>query len=166
MNSLLGKRYAATYQVQLQIHDLNDVPLNTGKLYVKWKWHENGRSESGFTAHREVADNEVIWEQAYEYRVDIYVSRKTKLAEDHILRLSVRQETKSGKSHSRIGVVLINHTEFLSTNQSTRRHLLKESRVNSSLKVTINMQHVSGDPSMFVLCVAPHPPFLSARYLC
>ncbi|KAJ3072455.1 hypothetical protein HK102_006229, partial [Quaeritorhiza haematococci] len=56
-----------------------------------------------------------------------------------------KQEVNGGRAED-VGMVSVNLAEFASSRSTTKRYLLQESRLNSVVRVTMNMKLVKGDP--------------------
>jgi hypothetical protein len=61
-----------------------------------------------------------------------------------MLIIEVWVEMISGRERFRIGSVTINLSEYVSVKSETRRYLLQDSKMNSTVKVTIAVDHVEG----------------------
>ncbi|CAG2162724.1 unnamed protein product [Oppiella nova] len=75
----------------------------------------------------------------------------TGILESCVLRVSVRKESKGGRSYHKLGFADINLAEFAGAGLITRRYLLegydtKHRSDNSTLNVSIEMTLLSGDP--------------------
>lgn len=66
------------------------------------------------------------------------------------IRISVRKESKGGRSYQKLGFIDLNLAEFAGSGQTTRRCLLegydtRQRQDNSMVRVTIKMHMLSGD---------------------
>ncbi|KAJ3195977.1 hypothetical protein HK101_010483 [Irineochytrium annulatum] len=66
------------------------------------------------------------------------------------LLLYIKQEVNGGRSSEDVGMVAINLAEFADTKSTMRRLLLQDSRVNSVLRIRIDMSLTKGDGTFTV----------------
>ena len=74
------------------------------------------------------------------------VNNSTNLVEPCMLSLWVKQLDAKTNKFERVGDVELNLSEFLSSNETSRICLLHNSKMNSSLMLTIRTRQFSGDP--------------------
>ncbi|KAJ2070755.1 hypothetical protein GGH13_003808 [Coemansia sp. S155-1] len=71
-NLFVPRARLATFNVQLRIEDLNNVPPLNGLFYVKWRLQDY----SGSTPRAPVVNREVRWSQAVEKSADISIAKE------------------------------------------------------------------------------------------
>lgn len=125
-----------------QIIDLNNVPLVTGTSYVKWHLPSSTSAEHrGRTFKSTIRDHKVAWDYEKTIPVRLTIDRHGMLQESEI-HFEVVQEYSSGVRGETIilGNVRLNLSEYVEASDETeegvtRRHLMQESKINSTLKV-------------------------------
>jgi hypothetical protein len=132
------------FRVHVTIHSLEHIPYARGFIMIKWK--TKGHKHEGITATREVTAYTCHFNEDFEYEQQLSVNKKTNIVQSEILRLSVRQDLTGRDDFERMGIVEIDLAQFAGTREITTIFLLKESKVNSSLRVTVRMRLIAGDP--------------------
>ncbi|CAE6337869.1 unnamed protein product [Rhizoctonia solani] len=96
-----------------------------------------------------IADHTVRWDELVEMAVPIGIPKDTKKLMPADLKLTVEQVPKSPehlvKPRAALGVVRINLAEYAGKGPVTRRYLLRESKTNATLKLTIQVKWLSGE---------------------
>lgn len=126
-----------------QIIDLNNVPLVSGTSYVKWHLPSSTSAEHrGHTTKAIIRDHKGGWDYVKNLPVRLTVDRNGMLQESEI-HFEVLQEYSSGARADRIvlGNVRLNLSEYVGGSDDgeesvTRRYLMQESKINSTLKVS------------------------------
>lgn len=126
-----------------QIIDLNNVPLVSGTSYVKWHLPSSTSAEHrGHTTKAIIRDHKVGWDYVKNLPVRLTVDRNGMLQESEI-HFEVLQEYSSGARADRIvlGNVRLNLSEYVGGSDDgeesvTRRYLMQESKINSTVKVS------------------------------
>ncbi|KAJ3415010.1 hypothetical protein HDV05_005655 [Chytridiales sp. JEL 0842] len=136
-----------TFAVQCQLVDLVNLPYVSGYYYTKWK--VRGTSFRGVTARSTVIDHTVSWNASFEFDTTISIGKDNVLLPAELI-LYVKQEVNGGRSSEDIGMVTINLAEFAGSRSTSKRFLLQQARVNSIVKVVINMRLIKGDPMYIV----------------
>ncbi|KAJ1668524.1 hypothetical protein GGF42_007036 [Coemansia sp. RSA 2424] len=85
-NLFVPRARIASFNVQLRIEDLNNVPPLNGLFYVKWRLQDY----SGSTTRVPVVNREVRWSQAVEKSADISIAKEGVLAPCE-LKISIKQ---------------------------------------------------------------------------
>lgn len=151
-NVLVPKSRKPRFNLTLQIHDLNNVPLVSGAAYVKWHLHNSTKGDArGRTDKALIKEHKVNWR--YERTVSnirMTVDRSGMLNEQLVI-FEINQEY-SGRERIMLGTVTLNLAEYAEVEKETRRYLMQDSKINSTLKITIAMTQVSGDTNF---CVPP-----------
>lgn len=103
----------------------------------------------GITAWTELSDHTATWDHNLALIVRMDVDRETLDLHASELRLTVLQKTDPGDQyqpqHPRFGIVYLNLAEYVDVGPVTRRHLLRESKTNATLQLTIELEHVGGE---------------------
>ncbi|KAJ1798280.1 hypothetical protein LPJ59_002602 [Coemansia sp. RSA 2399] len=127
-NLFVPRARMASFNVQLRIEDLNNVPPLNGVFYAKWKFQDH----SGTTPRVPVVNREVRWLHAVEKIIDIPVSKDGMLTSCEF-KITIKQEVYS-HVHMKIGTLNINLSEYALLSGSSRRYFLQESKLNCTLK--------------------------------
>src|SRR5579859_6659323 len=142
---MLSKSSRPKLKLHLQIHELSSIPLVTGQVFVKWHILHSSRGECrGKTDRAPIIDHKAGWtDYRRECTFKVGIGRGGVLQE-RMLIMEVWVEMISGRERLRIGNVAVNLSEYASVKSETRRYLLQESKMNSTVKVTISVVHVEG----------------------
>ena len=127
-----------------QILDLNNVPLVSGTSYVKWHLPSSTSAEHrGRTSKEAIREHKVVWGYEKLLPVRMTIDRNAQLQESEI-HFEVMQEYSSGARGERIilGNVRLNLAEYVDAGEDgdrnvTRRYLMQDSKINSTLKVSV-----------------------------
>ncbi|KAF9781097.1 N-terminal C2 in EEIG1 and EHBP1 proteins-domain-containing protein [Thelephora terrestris] len=108
--------------------------------------HSDGR---GMTPWTELSDHTATWDHHVALIIRMDVDRETLDLHSSELKLTVLQKTDPGEQYQpqrpRFGVVYLNLAEYVDVGPITRRHLLRESKTNATLQLTIDLEHVGGE---------------------
>jgi len=147
MFNFLNTTTKIKFQVQLTIHALLQIPPLYGTVFIKIKMKP---SLKVITSKQLINQNSVIWEQTFSFECDFKIDKNTNILVDKLLRLSIRQEAKGTLKESRIGVITINLAELAGMRKTNKIFQVQESKLNSTLNVTIEMRQLSGAPTFKV----------------
>ncbi|KAJ2856171.1 hypothetical protein J3B02_001753 [Coemansia erecta] len=134
----------ATFQVQLRIEDLNNVPPLSGVFYAKWKCQDH----SGTSPRVPVVNQEVRWSHAVKKTIDIPISKDGVLTPCE-LKVAIKQEVYS-HVRTKVGSLTVNLSEYARLSGSSRRYFLQECKLNCTLKLSILVSQQSGPESFDV----------------
>ncbi|KAM3415219.1 hypothetical protein BST61_g8750 [Cercospora zeina] len=166
--SFVSKARRVRFELTLRIVDLNNVPLVTGSSFVKWHLPSSNAAE-----HRGRSNKCPIREHRVQYHYEKQTAVRLTVGKDGMLHecpihFEVQQEYSSGGRGERIklGDVHLNLAEYVDTALDlpaspppppragdapaehdygiTRRYLMQDSKINSTLKIGIYMRHVEG----------------------
>ncbi|KAL8825761.1 MAG: hypothetical protein Q9170_007668 [Blastenia crenularia] len=135
-----------------RIVDLNNVPLVSGTSYVKWHLPSSTSAEHrGRTSKEVIKEHKVAWDYGKLLPVRLTIDRNGMLQESEV-HFEVMQEYSSGARGERIilGNVRLNLAEYVEGGEDgegniTRRYLMQDSKINSTLKIGISMRQIEGD---------------------
>ncbi|KAF9648238.1 hypothetical protein BDM02DRAFT_3115713 [Thelephora ganbajun] len=103
----------------------------------------------GITTWTELSDHTATWDRHVTLTVRMDVDRETLDLHTSELKLTVLQKIVPGDQYQpqrpRFGVVYLNLAEYVDVGPVTRRHLLRESKTNATLQLTIELEHVGGE---------------------
>ncbi|CAB5385846.1 respiratory complex assembly protein Rmp1 [Rhizophagus irregularis DAOM 181602=DAOM 197198] len=129
------------FELEILIEELANVPLVAGLYYIKWKL-KNGKKTNGITERALIKYHSIVWRYKLHNSVQIVIGKDGVLVPCE-LSIKVKQELNGGKEVNNIGKLLLNLSEYVGLNSMTRRYLLQDSKINSTLKLTINMKQTS-----------------------
>ncbi|RHZ44755.1 hypothetical protein Glove_709g20 [Diversispora epigaea] len=131
------------FEIEVIIHDLTNIPLVTGLYYVKWKLKNSEKPQSS-TERSPIKDHSVFWNYKLRNTIQLVIGKDGYLMPCE-LRLTIKQELSGVKEINNIGRLSLNISEYVGSNSMTRRYLLQDSKINSTLKLTINTKQTFGD---------------------
>ncbi|MCJ1377928.1 hypothetical protein MMC17_001024 [Xylographa soralifera] len=163
-NVTVPKNRRPKFELKLKIIDLNNVPLVSGTSYIKWHLPSSTSAEHrGRTLKAVIKEHKVNWDYEKTIPVRLIVD-KNGMLQDFDIHFEVLQEYSSGARGERIllGNVKLNLAEYVEGSGDTeygvtRRYLMQESKINSTLKVvSISLKQIDGDKNF------SSPPLKSA----
>ncbi|KAJ1301108.1 hypothetical protein OPQ81_003524 [Rhizoctonia solani] len=95
-----------------------------------------------------IADHTVRWDELVEMAVPMGISKDTRGLMPADLKLTIEQVPQSHelvKPRAALGIVRLNLAEYAGKGPVTRRYLLRESKTNATLKLTIEVKWLSGE---------------------
>ncbi|KAJ4304845.1 hypothetical protein N0V90_000373 [Kalmusia sp. IMI 367209] len=145
------------FELHLRIIDLNNVPLVSGNSFVKWHLpHSTAAEHRGRTEKRPIKDHKVSYDYEVKLPVKLVVDKNGMLQESFV-EFEVIQEYSGGGKAERItlGNVKLNLAEYVEQSEVnrveaeepgvTRRYLMQNSKINSTLKISVFMRQTEGD---------------------
>ncbi|KAF1958333.1 hypothetical protein CC80DRAFT_490931 [Byssothecium circinans] len=157
------------FELHLKIIDLNNVPLVSGDSFIKWHLpHSTAAEHRGRTEKRPIKDHKVFYDYDVKLPVRLTVDKNGMLQESFI-ELEVIQEYSGGGRGERItlGSVKLNLAEYVEQSEMngagveepgvTRRYLMQNSKINSTLKISVYMRQTEGDKNFIA------PPLKTAQ---
>lgn len=179
-STFVSKSRRVRFELTLRIEDLNNVPLVTGSSLIKWHIPSSNAAEHrGRTNKCAIRDHRVQYNYEKQTAVRLTVG-KDGLLQDCPIHFEVQQEYSSGGRGERIklGDVHLNLAEYVDTALDsampaspgggrdaeqdegiTRRYLMQESKINSTLKIGIHMRHVEGTRDYYAPALRTAPVF-------
>ncbi|XP_053380833.1 protein FAM102A-like isoform X2 [Mercenaria mercenaria] len=154
MMSFMSRKKKYKFHVTFDLEELSSVPFVSGILFAKIRLLEGGFSE--LSGRKEVYNHCVKWSSKFSFDCKMTSSANTGILDPCVCRVSVRRELKGGKSYQKLGFADINLSEFAGSGSQQRRFLLegydsKHRQDNSTLKVTMTVSLLSGDPVFKVM---------------
>lgn len=172
-SAFVSKSRRVRFEVTLRIFDLNNVPLVSGTSFVKWHLPASTAAEHrGRTNKCPIRDHRVQYDYEKTTQVRLTVGKGGMLHEASV-HFEVVQEYSAGGRGERIvlGHVKLNLAEYCDTSELqsptspdadkgiTRRYLMQESKINSTLKIGIYMRHIDGTRDYFAPPLRTAPVF-------
>ncbi|KZF22174.1 hypothetical protein L228DRAFT_261383 [Xylona heveae TC161] len=164
MQAFVPKARRPKFELRLKILDLNNVPLVSGTSYVKWHLPLSTSAEHrGRTSKSMIKEHKVIWDYEKTLHVRLVVDKHGMLqsSEIHFEVVQVYASGSKGESIT-LGLVKLNLAEYVAesdTNDESamvRRYLMQDSKINSTLKISIYMKLLEGEKNFIA------PPLRSA----
>ena len=165
--AFVPKSRRTKFELTLRILDLNNVPLVSGQSVVKWHLPASQAAEHrGRTNKVPIKDHRVNYE--YEKTVPLRLTvGKDGMLQESLIHLEILQEYSATGRNERIllGKVKLNLAEYVDSGEAlspasppkkdqsgaeegadgiTRRYLLQEAKINSTLKIGVHMRYLEG----------------------
>ena len=184
MSGLNFKHRRARFDLTLKILDLNNVPLVSGTSFIKWHLPSSSSAEHrGRTERCVIKDHRV--EYNYEKRMQVRLGvGKDGMLQECTIEFEILQEYSAGGRGERIrlGGVKLNLAEYVEASENpaspsspgggpnhagegsteegvVRRYLMQDSKINSTLKLSILMLHTSGPRDYYAPPLRTAPVF-------
>ncbi|KAG5366240.1 hypothetical protein CJU89_0654 [Yarrowia sp. B02] len=147
------------FNLKLKIIELANVPQLTGVGIVRWHLTDHRRNDSrGRTEVAQIRNHRAEWnyETSMEFRMridddkmlhgssimfDVFVESRTNRQND-------KEINTSDRNH--LGRVELNLAEYAQDEPITHRYLLRQSKVNSLLNISIDMEQLRGDTDYMI----------------
>lgn len=160
----------------LRIIDLTNIPLISGTATVRWHLSSSNAAEHrGRTDKAYILEHKATWDYLKEIPVRLTID-KTQMLQECDIHFEILQEYHEGGRGGRVhlGNVKLNLAEYAHLPEAmterdpqdesddggiTRRYLLQDSKVNSTLKIGIKMKQTEGDANFIA------PPLKSAMVI-
>jgi hypothetical protein len=131
------------------------VPLVSGTCYVKWHLPSSISAEHrGRTDRSPIKEHKVDWDYKCTIPIRLTIDKSNNLQEC-LINFEVVQDYSSGGRGEKItlGNVSLNLAEYVEESEMgsdgeegvTRRYLMQESKINSTLKIGISMKQIDGE---------------------
>ncbi|KAI9849444.1 MAG: hypothetical protein M1837_004064 [Sclerophora amabilis] len=159
MQAFVPKVRKPKFELFLKIHDLNNVPLVSGTCLIKWHISSSASAEHrGHTSKSIIKEHKVSWDYEKSFFLRLTVDRSQQLQECELCFEILQEYHSSGSRGERItlGNVRLNLAEYVDAQAEgegsgedaggiTRRYLMQESKINSTVKISIAMKQIEGD---------------------
>lgn len=138
--------------------DLNNVPLVNGASFIKWHLSHSAAAEHrGRTESCPVRDHKVTYNYDISIPIRLTVDKNGMLQESFIEFEVIQEYAGAGRERITLGHVKLNLAEYVEQSDMppaagddpgvTRRYLMQDSKINSTLKLGIYMRQTEGDKS-------------------
>ncbi|KAJ8681452.1 hypothetical protein QAD02_017239, partial [Eretmocerus hayati] len=155
--AFMMKKKKYKFSVEVGLEELTAVPFVNAVLFAKLRLLDGG-SFVDHSTREEVQEHTVRWNASFKFLCKMSANASTGVLDPCILRVSVRKESKGGRSFQKLGFIDLNLAEFAGAGLCRRRCLLegydaRHRQDNSMLRVAIKMNMLSGD----ILFKVPSP---------
>ncbi|KAF8802042.1 hypothetical protein BYT27DRAFT_7226612 [Phlegmacium glaucopus] len=104
----------------------------------------------GTTSFLKLQEHSVVWSHTLDTILKFDIDRETYQIQPQPLKLVVMQrvipdDPGGSPQNPRLGAVYLNLAEYVGKGSVERKYLLKESKTNAVLKLTVELEHVSGE---------------------
>lgn len=184
MSGLNFKHRRVRFDLTLKILDLNNVPLVSGTSFIKWHLPSSSSAE-----HRGRSERCLIKDHRVEYNYEKRMQVRLSVGKDGMLQecsvnFEILQEYSAGGRGERIrlGDLKLNLAEYVEASENpatpsspggganatgegnteegvVRRYLMQDSKINSTLKLSILMLHTSGPRDYYAPPLRTAPVF-------
>jgi hypothetical protein len=114
---------------------------------------ESASASRGITEFKKLRDHRVGWEHTVDAVIKMDVERTTSNLLPNELKLVVMQRVVPGDPDAphnpRLGAIYLNLAEYADAGIVTRRYLLRESKTNTVLKLSIHVQQLDSDKTIY-----------------
>jgi len=174
MQAFVPKNRKPKFDLTLRILDLTNIPLIYGTATVRWHLSSSNAAEHrGRTEKASILEHKATWDYLKDIPLRLTID-KTGTLQECDLHFEILQEFHEGGRGGRVhlGNVKLNLAEYTKLpdfspgdldpqdegedGSITRRYLLQDSKVNSTLKIGIKMKQTEGDTNFSA------PPLKSA----
>ncbi|KAH0357959.1 hypothetical protein KCU83_g122, partial [Aureobasidium melanogenum] len=169
MQTFVPKARRPRFDLKLKIYDLNNVPLVSGTCFVKWHLPSSSAAEHrGRTAKCNIKDHKVVFDYEKQTPVRLVIGKDQMLQELWIHLEIIQEYSSSGKGERiTLGNIKLNLAEYVDTNDHnhdseegvTRRYLMQDSKINSTLKISLQLKHLEGDRNYYAPPLRTAPVF-------
>uniref|UniRef100_A0A3Q0KI13 C2 NT-type domain-containing protein n=1 Tax=Schistosoma mansoni TaxID=6183 RepID=A0A3Q0KI13_SCHMA len=149
---LFNKQQCYNFEVLVKLHSLTAVPYVNSVTFAKLRLL-NGRSSAQYSPRTEIRNNIVTWNSEHRFHCKFKSNAETSILDPNILKVSIRMETKGGKSFHKVGFVSINLSCFAAVGNviNRRRYILegydekRKRQDNSLLSISFCLRQLTGD---------------------
>lgn len=143
------KKRCINFDCIFTIESLEEVPIKAYDVCVVWSFKDTQslfkNKINGKTEGKSIQENRVEWKQNFKICISIPLNAKTNEIETANLNLQISSKKTAQSSIMELGKVVIDLVDFARGGQITKSYLLRNSLLNSTLKMTIELIQTSGD---------------------
>ncbi|KAF1985290.1 hypothetical protein K402DRAFT_394987 [Aulographum hederae CBS 113979] len=159
MQAFVPKNRRPKFDLHLRIIDLNNVPLVSGTSFIKWHLpHSTAAEHRGRTSKNPIKEHKVVYDHLINVPIRLTID-KTNMLQESWIHFEVLQEYGGSGRGERItlGNIKLNLAEYVEQSEQqspggdggeegvVRRYLMQDSKINSTLKISIFMKQLDGD---------------------
>ncbi|KAG6330605.1 hypothetical protein ID866_8485, partial [Astraeus odoratus] len=154
---------AVAYSPTVSMASSNDPPQSHVPALADTPPADGYTPAKGQTPFEALKDHNVVWEQTLDFVVQMGVGRESGELGECPAKLTVMQRVIPGDldapRNPRVGTVYLNLAQYVGAGVVTRRYLLRQSKTNATLKLTVQLEHSGGSSSYLA------PPLPKAEIL-
>eukprot|EP01080_Neovahlkampfia_damariscottae_P001702 gene1702-471_t len=149
---MFKKKRIIQFDCDFTIESLEEIPIKATDVSAHWSFKENNsifkqKVIEGKTEGKHIQNNRVVWMQGFKIPTSMFVNPKSNELEPRYLQIQIfSRKTIHSPTADNLGKVFINLQDFSQTGKTTKSFLLRDSKLNSTLKMTIELIQLSGDP--------------------
>lgn len=137
----MGRR--PKFDITITINELTNLPQVSGYSWVRWYIKDSPKPDArGRTRKKSVSDHRVVYNHVARFQHHFRLSKDTTL-KPCIAVFDVMWEHVDSDRIT-LGKVDVNLSEYMNQQPQTNRFLLRESKINGTLSLTIESKQVSG----------------------
>ncbi|CAH8824681.1 unnamed protein product [Trichobilharzia szidati] len=149
---LFNRQQSYNFEVTVKLHSLTAVPYVNSVTFAKLRLLSS-RNSAQYSPRTEIRNNIVTWNSEHRFHCKFKSDAETTILEPNILKVSIRMETKGGKSFYKVGFVSINLACFAAVGNviNRRRYILegydekRKRQDNSLLSISFCLRQLTGD---------------------
>lgn len=144
------------FDVDIQVNQLLNIPLVSGSCWVRWYVRDSPKPDArGRTPHQTVREHRASWDHEIKLQTRIGIGRMNVLKEFMVI-FDVMWD-QNGSEKILLGKVEVNLSEYVGSPEPKRtKYLLKNSKINGALSITIGIKQTAGSKNFTV------PPMTSS----
>ena len=149
---MFKKKRIIQFNCDFTIESLEEIPIKATDVSAHWNFKENNslfkqKIVEGKTEGKHVQNNRVEWKQQFKIPISMFVNPKSNELEPRFLQIQIlARKTIHSPTADNLGKVNINLQDFSQTGKLTKSFLLRDSKLNSTLKISIELFQLNGDP--------------------
>lgn len=131
------------FEITITINELTNLPHVSGYSWVRWYIKESAKPDArGRTKKYPVSDHRVVYNHKSHFQYRFRLSKDTTLKPCVAIFDVLWEHVNSDRMT--LGKVEVNLSEYINQEPQTNRFLLRESKINGTLSLTIESKQVSG----------------------
>eukprot|EP00158_Paraphelidium_tribonemae_P008577 Partr_v1_DN28616_c3_g1_i2_m49407 putative Conserved hypothetical protein len=144
-NIFAPRNRKVNFEVTIKIECLTDIPLVHGNFTARWKIRNALNDHRGQTQSIPIIDHTVTWNNEFTTKALMVIGKDSVLTPCD-LSINIKKEANAGKKPESIGKVRLDLAEFAGTKFNSREYLLQQSKMNSTLRISVILRQMNGDP--------------------
>ena len=138
------------FGVNIQINELLNIPLVSGRCWVRWYVRDSAKPDArGKTEHMPIKEHRALWDHEINIPAKIGIGKMNVLKE-YMVIFDVMWD-QNGSDKLQLGKVELNLAEYVGgTEPKKTKYLLKNSKINGALSLTVAMKQISGSKNYTV----------------
>lgn len=138
------------FDISIQVNELLNIPLVSGRCWVRWYVRDSPKPDArGRTPQIPVREHRALWDHGIKLQARIGIGRMNVLKE-FVLIFDVMWD-QNGTDKLLLGKVEVNLSEYIGGNEpKTTKYLLKNSKINGALAITVEVKQLSGSKNYTV----------------